>query len=245
MFESVKVDTDEIVRLYESGLTLMEVGERVGCSWMTVQRRLKASGVKLRHVGRKTRDGKAEVDLDAIEREYLGGASCYELGDRYGVHHATISKWMRQRGHERGKGNSLANQSRMVDAERRFIAEFPDLVDAAASRTERGHLRRRYRIVSRPHDGPSSGLTWQKVYERNGHDLTCWICKKKCMPNDKDMGRRPSIDHVTPLSNGGTDTYDNVRIACCDCNSRRSNRVQLTLDYLIYEGVPDAQEQTA
>ena len=44
-----------------------------------------------------------ESTVDAIEREYMDGASTYELADKYGVHHATISKWMIERGHVRGK----------------------------------------------------------------------------------------------------------------------------------------------
>ena len=45
-----------------------------------------------------------DIDLDALEAEYLAGASTYELGEKYGVYHTTISKWMKQRGHIRGKG---------------------------------------------------------------------------------------------------------------------------------------------
>ena len=43
------------------------------------------------------------VDIDAIEREYLAGATTYELGKKYEVNHTTISKWMRRRGHQLGK----------------------------------------------------------------------------------------------------------------------------------------------
>lgn len=50
------------------------------------------------------RDKVADICIGDIEREYLAGASTYELGERYGVNHATISKWMRKRGHCRGKG---------------------------------------------------------------------------------------------------------------------------------------------
>ena len=45
-----------------------------------------------------------DYDLDQIEREYLDGATTYELGEKYGVNHATISKWMRKRGIRLGKG---------------------------------------------------------------------------------------------------------------------------------------------
>lgn len=47
-----------------------------------------------------------DVDIDALESEYLTGVSMYELGEKYNVHPSTISKWMRQRGHKRGKGYS-------------------------------------------------------------------------------------------------------------------------------------------
>lgn len=44
-----------------------------------------------------------DVDMDKLEAEYIAGASTYELGEKYGVYHSTISKWMKQRGHVRGK----------------------------------------------------------------------------------------------------------------------------------------------
>lgn len=50
------------------------------------------------------RDKVAGICIGDIEREYLAGLSTYELGEKYGVNHATISKWMRKRGHCRGKG---------------------------------------------------------------------------------------------------------------------------------------------
>lgn len=59
-----------------------------------------------------------DVDIDAIEREYLAGASTYELGEKYGVSHQTISKWMKQRGHSRGNG--FSNKS---DEFKQWVAE--------------------------------------------------------------------------------------------------------------------------
>lgn len=32
-------------------------------------------------------------------------------------------------------------------------------------------------------------------------------------------------DHITPLSKGGTNTRDNVRVLCRSCNSRRGNKI--------------------
>ena len=51
---------------------------------------------------------------------------------------------------------------------------------------------------------------------------TCYICGKLCDENDKRWGTfgpdYPTIDHVVPLSKGGTHTWGNVRIACGECN---------------------------
>ena len=186
---------------------------------------------------RSKRNGVRNADIDAIERDYLAGESIYEIGKKHGIDHSTVSKLMRRRGHCRGRGQGpamqRAAQRNSKEAATRFLAEFPEML-YGCDRKKRSEVRRRYRIVSRPHDGPTSGLTWQKVYEHNGHDLTCWICGRKCDPSATGADR-PSIDHVIPLSNGGTDTYDNVRIAHLGCNVARSNRVQMTLDYLLYE----------
>lgn len=63
----------------------------------------------------------------------------------------------------------------------------------------------------------------------------CWICGKRCDFKDyktTDKGvfiagnSYPSIDHVVPLSKGGVHSWDNVRLACRGCNSRRGNREQ-------------------
>ena len=35
----------------------------------------------------------------------------------------------------------------------------------------------------------------------------------------------PSIDHVNALANGGTHTWDNVRLAHCECNRRKSDNL--------------------
>jgi 5-methylcytosine-specific restriction endonuclease McrA len=36
--------------------------------------------------------------------------------------------------------------------------------------------------------------------------------------------RRRTLDHIIPVSRGGTDTVENLRICCLSCNSSRGNR---------------------
>ena len=57
------------------------------------------------------------IDKDAVEAEYLAGATTYELGEKYGVCHETISKWMKKRGHVRGKG--FSGTRKRADAQKR------------------------------------------------------------------------------------------------------------------------------
>ena len=47
----------------------------------------------------------------------------------------------------------------------------------------------------------------------------CGICSKFVEQKDK------SIDHIRPLSKGGTHTWDNVQLAHLKCNIKKGNRV--------------------
>lgn len=52
-----------------------------------------------------------DVDISDVERDYLSGLSTYEMAEKYGVYHSTISKWMKKLGHVRGKGSYCAKGS--------------------------------------------------------------------------------------------------------------------------------------
>lgn len=55
---------------------------------------------------------------------------------------------------------------------------------------------------------------WQMVLK--SHNNACAIC---------GAVENISIDHIVPLSKGGTNTIDNVQPLCRSCNSRKGNRV--------------------
>lgn len=86
--------------------------------------------------------------------------------------------------------------------------------DACAQRANRrvGKAKRRARIKAAPR---IEAVSHRKVAERDG--WRCHICRKTV------TRRTWSIDHLIPLSYGGTHTYDNVALAHKDCNSVRSN----------------------
>ena len=70
-------------------------------------------------------------------------------------------------------------------------------------------------------------ITLERLIERDGQ--TCYICGKRCTMDDRRWGSYgpdyPTVDHVVPLSKGGAHTWDNVRIACGECNVAKGDSV--------------------
>lgn len=80
----------------------------------------------------------------------------------------------------------------------------------------------------RKHD---SDITLEKLFKRDSG--RCYICGERCDWTDKIINengthiagnRYPSIDHVFPLSKGGTDTWDNIKLAHRICNSLKRDK---------------------
>jgi len=70
-----------------------------------------------------------------------------------------------------------------------------------------------------------SGQTFVDLGDRDG--WTCGICRglvDRTLPKTDPLG--PSIDHITPVAEGGTDDWSNLRLTHRTCNtSRRSAAV--------------------
>lgn len=62
-----------------------------------------------------------------------------------------------------------------------------------------------------------------KTFERDGY--RCHICKAKTNPNAKVPNpKAPTLDHLIPLSKGGTHEPSNVATACFRCNHLKADR---------------------
>lgn len=70
-----------------------------------------------------------------------------------------------------------------------------------------------------------------ELINRNG--LRCAICGGMCDTNDKQIingtvicgNNYPSIDHIKPMSKGGSHTWDNVQVAHRICNTMKGSKV--------------------
>lgn len=71
------------------------------------------------------------------------------------------------------------------------------------------------------------GISLDKVIKK--YNNVCQICGKPCDKNDKSWGSAgmlyPSIDHIVPLSKGGSHTWDNVQLAHFLCNSKKCDNL--------------------
>ena len=77
-----------------------------------------------------------------------------------------------------------------------------------------------------------NAITIRAVYERDSG--VCYMCGCKCDFADWHPGKirkwtagdtYPTIDHVVPISKGGKDTLDNVRLSCFKCNMSKGTKI--------------------
>jgi 5-methylcytosine-specific restriction endonuclease McrA len=91
-------------------------------------------------------------------------------------------------------------------------------VEAKKARYRKKTVRRQSATV-RP-----SGVSLIQVVERDG--WACWLCGElvdEALPRTSRMGA--TVDHVVPLSKGGSDELENLRLAHWICNNKKSDRL--------------------
>jgi hypothetical protein len=113
-----------------------------------------------------------------------------------------------------------------------------------AKKCERQRVRRldpQYRLAERPRikalvikrrrvmaDTAVEPIVSDDIFERDG-----WICHLCGNPVDPfafhPHPESPSLDHIIPLSLGGTHTHDNVACSHLRCNTSKGNRYEIEL----------------
>lgn len=86
-----------------------------------------------------------------------------------------------------------------------------------------GHKRRTLKLQAQ---GVFTPIEWEALKMK--YRYMC-LCCKKCEPEVK-----LTVDHIIPLSKGGTNDIENIQPLCGSCNSRKNTKI---INYLIQENV--------
>lgn len=208
----------DAVEMYRHGQSVVEIGKAFDRDRATILKYLRSAGVVLK------RRNSLDQPVDVVEATmlYKCGATLAEIAGRYGCSWMTVQRRLVSAGVE-----MHAPGCRYINP------QTPSETRLSANERARN---RRSAISSRHHDGLARGLSWRDIAKRD--HMRCQICGCKVDPNDKwksDSGRwcfgryYPTIDHIVALHNGGTDTYDNVQLACKHCNSKKGHKGQTRL----------------
>lgn len=92
----------------------------------------------------------------------------------------------------------------------------------AANRDKVKAYKHRRRVLAR--DAEADEFVAQDIFERD--NWTCQLCGKHLDPAvEYPSNESPSIDHIVPVSLGGTHTLANVQAACMGCNRSKGARM--------------------
>lgn len=97
------------------------------------------------------------------------------------------------------------------------------LADEYQARLElerRQEITAKNRIRASPIRGESKNISFTRAQIIHRDQRTCHLCGKRGLTN-----REIHLDHVHPISKGGTHTYDNVKVSCAPCNLSKGARI--------------------
>lgn len=131
---------------------------------------------------------------------------------------------------ERYKADPEYREKRLNSSRQRYISN-PDAIKDYQKRHRRENPEkhqawtnnRRSRVKEA--SGSCSPAEWREILEHFGH------CCAYCLRHQRDAGGL-TVDHIDPISKGGTNDPDNLVPACQPCNSSKINKS--LLEFLAY-----------
>lgn len=223
------------------------VAEKYGCSDETVRRALIKYNIprvvpKIKKPKKKAIE-QSEIN-SIIESYYNSNKTIQDLSKEYKRAQCTISKIIKTYGHgvklyesNRPKisDEQLKEESKVLDSrtiaikhnmsEERVFRRAKRLGITLKTNNIGGHWEQRARRYgSNVFD---SSITLKNVREK--YSDICQICGLPVDDNDIENGHikrmYPTVDHIIPLSKGGTHTWNNVQLAHMHCNAGKCDRI--------------------
>lgn len=151
----------------------------------------------------------AKCSIDGCERTCAGKGLCSVHYGRRRHHGDPTAEPVKL-------GNGQATPERKKANTRRAMKNY--------SATTHGMLRRRYTVAKRRilNGGGGSSHIRKEDFLNLWATETCAICNGPISDDAK------TIDHIIPLSKGGTNEIDNMQVAHLRCNQKKSNKVALS-----------------
>lgn len=190
-----KYSDNEIVEVYLQYQSQNKAAEVLGIGRETVARTVRSQGIKL--TGRKN-NGKNQPQTKITDIQLIEATktmNCVEIAQMYDMSAERVYRRARKLGLN---VNSVGGG---------------------------GHYRRRQSNIGKTSEY-DEGVTLKKVRAKY-HDV-CQICglmvDDTAIVNGHIKRLYPTIDHIIPLSKGGTHTWENVRLAHMSCNAGKRDK---------------------
>lgn len=131
--------------------------------------------------------------------------------ERKHLYKATSNRWRLANLEEINARQRQLNKTEAYRSQRRQMWANKPIEQRRAISAQRAHNRRarlravEYETIDRP-----------AIIERD--NSTCYLCGKVLLPDEI------TLDHVIPISKGGSHTTNNIKVACLSCNCSKGNR---------------------
>lgn len=204
-FERRNIFSDELlVETYLKYESQIKAANELGCSRETVARAVRRAGIKMN--GRKSNHVDGGSPRKITDQELIEESKTMTRAEIAEKHHMCITNVDRKL-HRIGI-KCVPEYSRKWCRTRRFRG------GSHRQRVEAAGFGAEY----------EDGITLGRVIKRDGN--ICRICGKPIDITDrssKGIGNKyPTIDHIVPISKGGSHTWQNVQLAHMICNSRKN-----------------------
>lgn len=250
----LNINIDEIIDMYDRCHSTEKIARELGCSTTPIRKRLKEHGVVLVPINTRKNNvsdedcircyKECESTIKAAEKLGVSRETVARVLRKNGIPLIGRKNNGYHGGDQAGGSPLKITDTELIEEAKtmnlREIAIRHDMSEERVWRRARklgikldanglggNHRRRAGRYGCTEID---NSITLKALFKRDKG--LCKICGERTDIKDttpKGHPRRmyPTIDHIIPLSKGGTHTWDNVQLAHMHCNSRKCDRIDV------------------